>query len=186
MVALDWQPEAIGLRWVEATLGTGGVTSGPTVDVRSPVEPSFSEKVFGDVNPVLGTITGLLFVAILGALLVLMRRMTVNQGSKEAYDWDEYSADIDDDDDESDDEDEDPPVSEPTSGTDTTAQSAAPAATTVNNGGVNQPTSASGDESQGDVASDWVKGSDGYWWYHDKASGDWWYKDANGDIVKHP
>ena len=186
VVALDWQPEAIGLRWVEATLSTGGVTSGPTVDVRSPVEPSFSEKVFGDVNPVLGTITGLLFVAILGALLVLMRRMTVNQGSKEAYDWDEYSADIDDDEAESHDEDDDAPVSEPPSGTVTTAQSAAPASKTANNGGVSQPTSASGGEPQDDVASDWVKGSDGYWWYHDKASGDWWYKDANGDIVKHP
>jgi len=186
VVALDWQPEAVGLRWVEATLSTGGVTSGPTVDVRSPVEPSFTEKVFGDVNPVLGTITGLLFVTILGALLVLMRRMTVNQGSKEAYDWDEYSADIEDEDD-LDDHDDDATTDEPTVEDGTTpaqpaASAAAPDATDATSGS----TSAGDEVAKDDAGSEWVKGSDGYWWYHDKASGEWWYKDANGDIVKHP
>ena len=33
--------------------------------------------------------------------------------------------------------------------------------------------------------TDWVRGSDGYWWYHDKAANEWWYKDSEGNIVRH-
>ena len=47
---------------------------------------------------------------------------------------------------------------------------------------LHQPNTTSGNEAE----TDWVMGSDGYWWYHDKATNEWWYKDANGDIVKHP
>ena len=35
-----------------------------------------------------------------------------------------------------------------------------------------------------DEESDWVMGSDGYWWYHDKETNEWWYKDESGEIVK--
>ncbi|MEJ6715766.1 MAG: hypothetical protein QNL20_01665, partial [Euryarchaeota archaeon] len=33
--------------------------------------------------------------------------------------------------------------------------------------------------------TDWVMGSDGYWWYHDKVTNEWWYKNAEGEIVQH-
>ena len=33
--------------------------------------------------------------------------------------------------------------------------------------------------------TDWVMGSDGYWWYHDKVANEWWYKNAEGEIVQH-
>jgi hypothetical protein len=32
--------------------------------------------------------------------------------------------------------------------------------------------------------SEWVKGSDGYWWYHDKDTDEWWYKNEDGEIVQ--
>ena len=35
------------------------------------------------------------------------------------------------------------------------------------------------------VETDWVMGSDGYWWYHDKEANEWWYKNAEGEIVQH-
>ena len=167
-VTIDWSPEAIGLRWVEATLATGGTTSGPTVDVRSPIEPSLTEQVFGDVNPVIGSIAMLLFVAVLGVLLVYMRRMTINQGAKEEMDWDDYSSDLEDDDGEEE--------SQPSAATSTSS--------VVSTSSTKD--AATGTDQSSNATSDWVKGSDGYWWYHDKASGEWWYKDANGDIVKHP
>ena len=167
-VTIDWSPEAIGLRWVEATLATGGTTSGPTVDVRSPIEPSLTEQVFGDVNPVIGSIAMLLFVAVLGVLLVYMRRMTINQGAKEEMDWDDYSSDLEDDDEEEE--------SQPSAATSTSSEASTSSTKDA----------ATGTDQSSNATSDWVKGSDGYWWYHDKASGEWWYKDANGDIVKHP
>ena len=167
-VTIDWQPEGLGLRWVEATLQSGGVTSGPTVDVRSPIDPSLTEQVFGDVHPILGSLATLLFVAVLGVLLVYMRRMTINQGAKEAVDWDDYSSDLEDDEE----EDEVPSGTSASSSQKSTSSSISGSATVA--------------AESGDVSSDWVKGSDGYWWYHDKTSGEWWYKDANGDIVKHP
>ena len=89
--------------------------------------------------------------------------MTVNQGSKIGYDWDEYSSELDDEYDDYEDEDEDiEPVAAATAATDT------------------------GTASSNEEETDWVMGSDGYWWYHDKEANEWWYKDANGDIVKHP
>jgi len=155
LVTLDWGPTSPGVQWVVATLDNGATSSGPTVDVRAAVEPSLGEKVFGDVNPIIGTITGLLFFSIIVTLLVMMKRMTANQGSKISYDWDEYSSELEDDkeDDDEDDDDSD---------------------------------SGEAQQSDGGLETDWVKGADGYWWYHDKATNEWWYKDADGEIVKHP
>ena len=152
---------------MEATLDNGMTVSGPNIDVRVAEEPSFSQKLFGDVNPLIGSVTALLLVAVVVTLLAWMRRMTVNSGSRSDYDWDEYSSEFEDeyeDDDEYHDEGDAAVVS-------TTA--AATAATTA---------AASAEEEE----TDWVMGADGYWWYHDKATNEWWYKDANGDIVKHP
>ena len=165
LVAVDWQPKTAGIQWVEATLDNGMVVSGPTIEVRVAEEPTFSEKVFGDVNPIIGSLTGLLLVAVVVSLLAWMRRMTVNQGARSEFDWDEYSSEFEDDDD--DDDDDFTP--------DNTAQAAAASATASTE-------TANGNEAE----TDWVMGSDGYWWYHDKATNEWWYKDANGDIVKHP
>jgi len=125
-------------------------------------EPTFSQKVFGDVNPLIGSITALLLVAVVLSLLIWMKRMTVNQGSKIAYDWDDYSSDLEED--------------------EATSSAAAVAPVT---------SSASAEQEGGDASgaggeTDWVMGSDGYWWYHDKATNEWWYKDADGEIVKHP
>jgi len=94
-------------------------------------------------------------------LLAWMRRMTVNSGSRADYDWDEYSSEFEDDY-----EDEVDHYS---------GEASAAAAATAS-------TATSTQEEE----TDWVMGSDGYWWYHDKATNEWWYKDANGEIVKHP
>ncbi len=167
LIAVDWGPESSGVQWVEATLDNGMTASGPTIDVRVAQEPTFAEKVFGDVNPIIGSITGMLLVAVVISLLAWMRRMTVNQGSRADYDWDEYSSEFEDDDD---DEDEYEVENIPAP-----AHEAAPVA------GAAAATAEAAQEE-----TDWVMGSDGYWWYHDKEANEWWYKDANGDIVKHP
>ncbi len=164
LVSVDWKPLEPGVQWVEATLANGQSSSGPTLDVRVAEEPSFSQKVFGDVNPILGSITALLLLSVVITLLAWMKRMTVNQGSKIDYDWDEYSSELDDDDDDDDDD-----LSPVAAASATVASATSSDAATAN-----------------DEETDWVMGSDGYWWYHDKATNEWWYKDANGDIVKHP
>jgi hypothetical protein len=165
LVAVDWGPEMAGIQWVEATLDNGATASGPTIEVRLAEEPTFSEKLFGDVNPIIGSITGLLLIAVVISLLAWMRRMTVNQGSRADYDWDEYSSEFEDDD-----EDDDDDEYEGSKATEASSAVASVAATTET----------------AEEETDWVKGSDGYWWYHDKEANEWWYKDANGDIVKHP
>ena len=165
LVAVDWQPETAGIQWVEATLDNGMVVSGPTIEVRVAEEPTFTEKVFGDVNPIIGSITGLLLIAVVVSLLAWMRRMTVNQGSRSEFDWDEYSSEFEDDEDDEDEHDMTSKVS---------TQTAAVAA------------ASSESSASTEAETDWVMGSDGYWWYHDKATNEWWYKDANGEIVKHP
>ena len=138
------------------------IVSGPTINVRTAEDPSFSETVFGDVNPIIGSITGLLLIAVVVSLLAWMRRMTVNQGSKSEFDWDEYSSEFEDDDEE---EDYDAVSTET---------------------GIAAAASTSAGTQTAEQETDWVMGSDGYWWYHDKATNEWWYKDANGEIVKHP
>ncbi len=162
LVSVDWQPTESGLQWVEATLENGQTSSGPTVDVRVAEEPSFSQKVFGDVNPIIGSITALLLIAVVLSLLIWMKRMTVNQGSKVAYDWDEYSSELEEEE-------------------EVFSASAVAAETSAAVGVVAQDEGADAGEE-----TDWVMGSDGYWWYHDKATNEWWYKDADGEIVKHP
>ena len=161
LVSVDWKPSTSGIQWIEATLDNGQTSSGPTVNVRVAEEPSFSQKVFGDVNPVIGSVTAILLLAVVVMLLTWMKRMTVNQGSKVAYDWDEYSSELEDEEEEF-------------SAAATVAETAAlTSASSTQRGTAEEET-------------DWVMGSDGYWWYHDKATNEWWYKDANGDIVKHP
>ena len=125
-------------------------------------DPS-SQKVFGDVNPVLGAFTALLLTMVVLTLLIWMKRMTVNQGSKVAYDWDEYSSDLDEDD-------------EDDYGYETAAAPSVAAASST----LASATASATDEND----TDWEMGADGYWWYHDKATNEWWYKDANGEIVK--
>ena len=166
LLAVDWSPESPGVQWVEATLDNGVSVTGTNIDVRVAEEPSFSQKLFGDVNPIIGSVTALLLLSVVITLLAWMRRMTVNSGSRSDYDWDEYSSEFEDDyeDDYEDD-----------AGIVSGAASTAAAAST------SQASSAAGEEE-----TDWVMGADGYWWYHDKAANEWWYKDANGDIVKHP
>jgi hypothetical protein len=166
LLAVDWRPETPGVQWVEATLDNGMIASGTNIDVRVAEEPSFSQKLFGDVNPLIGSITALLLLFVVITLLAWMRRMTVNSGSRSDYDWDEYSSEFEDDYEEYDDDDD-----ALESGVASTAAAATVAETA---------------SSTAEEETDWVMGADGYWWYHDKGTNEWWYKDANGDIVKHP
>jgi len=99
------------------------------------------------------------------SLLIWMKRMTVNQGSKVAYDWDEYSSEFEGEEE---------------------ALSAAAVDEPSPASSVAEPSEADEAVTKADQETDWVMGSDGYWWYHDKATNEWWYKDANGEIVKHP
>jgi hypothetical protein len=169
-VQVDWNPDAAGLQWIEVTLENDLSSSGPSIDVRPPREESFTERVFGDINPVIGSVAGLLFVSILITGLLYAARMTRKRGSKAEYDWDEYSSELEDDEDEYEYDEE---VPETTSSHGSGAQ--AGAATTV----VATATTAEEEE------TDWVRGSDGYWWYHDKVADEWWYKDSEGNIVRH-
>ena len=168
-VSTDWNPSQPGLQWVEVQLASEMSSIGPSIDVRPQREESFSERVFGDVNPVLGSFAAVLFLSIVLTGLVWARRVTLNRGSRLEYDWDEYSSEFDDDDDdEFEYEYEDETLApEPTP----SAQTAAAAVT--------QTSSQTAEE------TDWVMGSDGYWWYHDKVANEWWYKNAEGEIVQH-
>ena len=164
---LDWAPERPGLQWIEIELENGARASGPTIDARVPEELTLSEKVFGDANPILGSIAAILFIGILLTSLIWLIRLTGNRGSKEAYDWDEYSSEYEEEEDY--DEERFEEMSNRKEVPELTAASTAVAAV----------------ESKTEE-TDWVKGSDGYWWYHDKETNEWWYKDADGNIVKHP
>ena len=164
---LDWGPERPGVQWIEVELANGETASGPTIDVRVPEELTLSEKVFGDANPILGSIAGLLFIGVLLTSLVWLIRLTGNRGSKDAYDWDEYSSEYEEE------EEIDEERFEELSNRKEVPEiaSAASSAAAV---------------SDNTEETDWVMGADGYWWYHDKESNEWWYKDADGNIVKHP
>ncbi|MGB1912951.1 MAG: hypothetical protein ACPHO1_01090 [Candidatus Poseidoniaceae archaeon] len=160
-ILIDWAPEQIGLQWIEVELENGIKANGPSVDVRPKSEPSFSEAVFGDVNPILGSIGALLGLSIILALLLMARNATVRRGSKSEYEWDEYSDYLDEDEEDDYDDDADLNLNEP-------IQKAAPAATT-------QAASTDG----------WKQGSDGVWWWQNQDDGSWWYKDANGEILQY-
>ncbi|MDG1546557.1 MAG: hypothetical protein P8Q55_04120, partial [Candidatus Poseidoniaceae archaeon] len=161
IVIVDWGPEYSGLQWIEVTLTDGETANGPSIDVRPAREISTSEKIFGNVHPVLGVFVGILFLSIIITGLIWAKRLTTNKGSKEHYDWDEYSSELDDDEEE---EFSSPEYSQPT-------VEAAAVVTQVN---------------QENNTSEWELGADGYWWYHDKETNEWWYKDAEGKIVQFP
>jgi hypothetical protein len=123
--------------------------------------------VFGDVNPVIGSVAGLLFISIVVTGLIYATRMTRKSGSKAEYDWDEYSSELEDENEDDDDADL----------FDLSADESTIEATTA--------TAAAATQASEEEATDWVRGSDGYWWYHDKAANEWWYKDSQGNIVRH-
>jgi hypothetical protein len=161
IINLDWGPENSGLQWIEVTLEDGETASGPSIDVRPEREVTTSEKIFGDVHPVLGTFIGILFLSIIITGLIWAKKLTNNKGSKEHYDWDEYSSELEDnEDDEYVDQEEVPSI---------------------------QPAAIAAVQTQVEeevVESKWELGADGYWWYHDKETNEWWYKDAEGNIVQ--
>ena len=97
--------------------------------------------------------------------LIWLVRLTGNRGSKEAYDWDEYSSEYEEE------EEYDPQHFEDMN------QKVVPDI---------EHTEPVATDTTSVEETDWVKGADGYWWYHDKATNEWWYKDADGNIVKHP
>ena len=163
-VQVDWNPDAPGLQWIEVSLENDITSNGPSIDVRPAREESLTERVFGDVNPIIGSVAGLLFISILVTGLIYATRMTRKRGSKAEYDWDEYSSEFEDDEDDSDEDDS------PLSSTVETTTAAASTATT---------------QATQEEETDWVRGSDGYWWYHDKEADEWWYKDSQGNIVRH-
>ena len=165
----DWNPSEPGLQWVEVQLESGSTAIGPSIDVRPQREESFSEKVFGGVSPLLGTFAAVLFLSIVLTGLIWARRMTLNRGSKLEYDWDEYSSEFEE-------EDEDEYEDE---GDEDDAADASPSLAVA-------PVAASDTTATDSVEkTDWVKGSDGYWWYHDKVKNEWWYKNSEGEIVQH-
>jgi len=168
-VSTDWNPSESGLQWVEVQLESGSTSIGPSIDVRPQREESFSEKVFGGVSPVLGTFAAVLFLSIVLTGLVWARRMTLNRGSKLEYDWDEYSSEFEDDEGEGEEEDDGENDSSDASSSLAVASVAA----------VDTTEAVSVEE------TDWVMGSDGYWWYHDKVTNEWWYKNTEGEIVQH-
>ncbi|MED5307950.1 MAG: hypothetical protein VYA95_01245, partial [Candidatus Thermoplasmatota archaeon] len=172
LISIDWVPTTEGIQWIEVELDNGQTAKGPTVDVRPAREQGFVENLFGDVNPIIGSVVALIFVSIIATLLIWARKATRGRGSRSEYDWDEYSSEIDYDDyddyeDEGVTEYEEQRSIEPAA-----SVSAASAALT------------GGSEATTEEENDWVMGADGYWWYHDKDTNEWWYKDENGDIVK--
>ena len=159
-ILLDWGPEKEGLQWIEVVLENGNKANGPSIDVRPQREPSFTESVFGEVNPVLGSIGLLLAVGIIGALLLMARNATVRRGSKSEIEWDEYSDYLEDEEEEFEDPDADLFVPE------TSAAATTAATTTATTDG-------------------WTQGADGVWWWQDPNDSSWWYKDANGEILQY-
>ncbi|MGB2048054.1 MAG: hypothetical protein ACPHWX_00320 [Candidatus Poseidoniaceae archaeon] len=166
---VDWAPEQPGSQWIEVQLENGAEGIGPSVEVRAKTNPSFSEAVFGEVNPILGSIGALLALSIVLALLLMARNATVRRGSKSEYEWDEYSDYLDEDEDDSFDDDADLNLDQPIVESSTEASTPAVAASTTT------ATSADG----------WTQGSDGVWWWQNQQDGSWWYKDANGEILQY-
>ena len=166
---VDWAPEQPGSQWIEVQLENGAEGIGPSVEVRAKTNPTFSEAVFGEVNPILGSIGALLALSIVLALLLMARNATVRRGSKSEYEWDEYSDYLDEDEDDFVDDDADLNLDQPIVESSTEASTPAVAASTTT------ATSADG----------WTQGSDGVWWWQNQQDGSWWYKDANGEILQY-
>ena len=168
-ILIDWAPEQPGLQWIEIRLDNGVTGNGPSVDVRTKNDPSFSEAVFGDVNPILGSIGALLGLSIVLALLLMARNATVRRGSRSEYEWDEYSDYLDEDEDDFVDEDDDLNLSEPITEHSPTVSATAEVASTATT----------------TTADGWTQGADGVWWWQNQEDGSWWYKDANGEILQY-
>ena len=166
---VDWAPEQPGSQWIVVELENGEKGVGPSVDVRTKTDPSFSEAVFGDVNPILGSIGALLGVSIVLALLLMARNATVRRGSKSEYEWDEYSDYVDEEEDEYLEQESDSHVEK--SNDDITHAEPIP----VEGGSTVSSSSTNG----------WKQGSDGVWWWQNPQDGSWWYKDANGEILQY-
>ena len=166
-ILVDWAPEQTGLQWIEVQLENGVKGNGPSVDVRPKSNPTFAETVFGDVNPVLGSIGALLGLSIILALLLMARNATVRRGSRSEYEWDEYSDYLDEDEEELIDDDADLNLTEP-------IQESAPA-----------NSAAAATTGQAASTDGWTQGSDGVWWWQNQQDGSWWYKDANGEILQY-
>ena len=173
LISLDWSPTKEGIQWIEVELDNGDSAKGPTVDVRPAREQGFVENLFGDVDPVIGSVVALIFISIIITGLIYARKATLGKGARSEYDWDEYSSDVD-----YDDYDDGYTVesSAPQTGQDIQPSSSLNAASAAL--GIASAETAAEEE------TDWVMGSDGYWWYHDKEANEWWYKDENGEIVK--
>ena len=164
-VAVDWKPDAPGAQWIEVVLPNGDVASGPVVDVRVQEEAELSERIFGTVNPLLGSAVGLVALLVISLFLLLIARATSRQGSDDAYDWD--------DDFEDDDEDEHDAVFDEPGAADASSADA-------------EAASSSEATPEAQAASDgWTQGADGVWWYHDPNDGSWWYRGADGVDRRH-
>ncbi|MEC7722866.1 MAG: hypothetical protein VYB36_03055, partial [Candidatus Thermoplasmatota archaeon] len=165
-VAVDWKPDAPGAQWIEVVVPNGDVASGPVVDVRVQEEAELSERIFGTVNPLLGSAVGVVALLVITLFLLFIARATSRQGSRDAIDWDDdFEDDYEDEHDEAFDE---PEVA--------AASSAVAEATSSN--------TEAAPEAQ--AASDgWTQGADGVWWYHDPNDGSWWYRGADGVDRRH-
>ena len=170
-VAVDWKPEVSGAQWIEVVLPNGDIASGPVVDVRVEEQAELSERIFGTVDPMLGSAVALVGVLVVTLFLLLISRATSRQGSRDEYDWDD-GFDAEDYEDEHDDEFDD---EEDASGS---ADSAAPAAAAA-------ATSSTTTEAAQGASDGWTQGADGVWWYHDPNDGSWWYRGADGVDRKH-
>ena len=168
LISIDWVPTTEGVQWIEVELDNGQTAKGPTVDVRPAREQGFVENLFGDVNPIIGSVVALIFISIIVTGLIWARKATRGKGAGSEYDWDEYSSEIDYDD------------YEEEVDSQTQHNTIEPAASV----GAASAALVGGTEAATEEETDWVMGADGYWWYHDKGTNEWWYKDENGDIVK--
>ena len=171
LISIDWVPTTEGVQWIEVELDNGQTAKGPTVDVRPAREQGFVENLFGEVNPIIGSVVALIFVSIIVTGLIWARKATRGRGSGSEYDWDEYSSEIDYDDYDDYEEEIDSQIQQNT--IEPAASVSAASAALVG-----------GTQASTEEETDWVMGADGYWWYHDKGTNEWWYKDENGDIVK--
>ena len=179
LISLDWAPTTRGVQWIEVELDNGETAKGPTIDVRPARDQSFTEKLFGDVNPIIGSAVLLIVISIIVTALLWAKKATTRRGSRSEYDWDEYSSEIEDDEYEDDQYGQvDAPQKEYQTGTIAPSASLSAAASALGVSDSTESTDVASEESE------WVKGSDGYWWYHDKATDEWWYKNEDGEIVQ--
>jgi len=181
LISLDWAPTTRGVQWIEVELENGETAKGPTIDVRPARDQSFTEKLFGDVNPIIGSTVLLIVISIIVTALLWAKKATTRRGSRSEYDWDEYSSEIEDDEYEYEDDSygqTDAPQNVSQNGSIAPAASLSAAASAL---GVSDSTESSGGDTE---ESEWVKGADGYWWYHDKEADEWWYKNEDGEIVQ--